>query len=207
MGRKLEFDKDKALKLAMESFWENGYEDTSMRELAAKLGIHLGSVYNALGDKERVFESCLRLNLDTCILPKLQKMNETVEAPAALRGYLERVVEECTHPENYPGCFLVNSLPNIANISDSVSQMLNEYMSKLDEALIACIRRGQENGQISCEKNPQEYAHFIMATAFSIRTMGKFGLPHSYMQDTKECALRALLLTEDKEKISAEADG
>lgn len=192
MGRKLEFDKNKALTLAMEGFWKNGYDATSMRDLAVKMGIHLGSVYNALGDKEKIFESCLRLNLDTCVLPKLQMINETEDVLTALRNLLDSVVEECTNPEKHPGCFLVNSLLNITTINENVSRTLSEYMEQLEKTLISCIRRGQESGQISPEKDPLEYAHFVMACMFSIRTLCKLGLPASYMHDAKECALRAI---------------
>ncbi len=74
MGRKLEFCRDKALHTAMESFWAQGYESTSMRDLAQRLGLHHGSVYNALGDKEKVFEAALRLNIEEEILPRLKAL-------------------------------------------------------------------------------------------------------------------------------------
>lgn len=192
MGRKLEFDKDEALKMAMESFWKNGYTATSMRDLAAKLGIHLGSVYNALGDKEKLFESSLRLNIESCILPKLQKINETENALEAITGYLDRIVEECSNPDKYPGCFVVNSLLNITDISATVSKTLQEYMTQLENTLIDCIKRGQQGGVLSPNLEATESAHFIIATMFSIRTMSKLGLPAAYLHNAKICALRAL---------------
>ena len=86
MGRKLEFSREKALHTAMESFWAKGYNHTSMRDLAASLGLHLGSVYNALGDKEKVFEAAMKLNFEEEILPKIRVLQEAPHPMQALRS-------------------------------------------------------------------------------------------------------------------------
>src|SRR5437868_4549753 len=107
MGRKLEFCREKALHTAMESFWAHGYESTSMRDLAHRLGLHLGSVYNALGDKEKVFEAALRLNIEEEILPRLKALVEDTDPMKALNRHLTHIVEECSKPETANGCFVM----------------------------------------------------------------------------------------------------
>ena len=98
MGRKLAFDRKQALQKAMESFLVKGYKKTSMRELAGRLNLHLGSVYNSLGSKEAVFEEALRLYFDTRVAPRLQEMKENPRPLAALDQFLENVAAECTLP-------------------------------------------------------------------------------------------------------------
>ncbi len=192
MGRKLEFCRDKALHTAMESFWAQGYESTSMRDLASRLGLHLGSVYNALGDKEKVFEAALKLNFEEHIMPQLKAMNEEPDALKALKAYVDRITEECAKPETSAGCFLVNSLLEITKINDTITATLHHYLAKIEDAFTLCIDRAKKAGQIPEAKDSREYARFMMSTIFSMRAMTKLKAPKQYIDDARTCVFRAL---------------
>src|ERR1700719_853818 len=60
MARPREFDHGAALDAAMDCFWRDGYEATSVRDLAASMGITGTSLYNAYGDKRTLFGHALR---------------------------------------------------------------------------------------------------------------------------------------------------
>ena len=55
MARPREFDRDAALRQAMESFWELGYEGTSTATLVERLGIGRSSLYAAFGSKDGLY--------------------------------------------------------------------------------------------------------------------------------------------------------
>ena len=48
--------RERIAKSAFELFRENGYQKTTMRQIAAKTGILNGSLYNAFKDKDQIFE-------------------------------------------------------------------------------------------------------------------------------------------------------
>ena len=58
-GRKRAFDGDAALYTAMELFWRQGYEGTSIADLTQALGINPPSLYAAFGSKRELFEKAL----------------------------------------------------------------------------------------------------------------------------------------------------
>jgi len=60
-GRPRSFDRDEALDRAVRQFWRHGYEATSIRDLSDALGIGAPSLYNAFGDKQKLFAEVVRV--------------------------------------------------------------------------------------------------------------------------------------------------
>jgi TetR/AcrR family transcriptional regulator, transcriptional repressor for nem operon len=50
-----QFDEDALLEAALATFWQHGFAATSMIDVAEATGVQRGSLYNAYGDKERLF--------------------------------------------------------------------------------------------------------------------------------------------------------
>ena len=55
MARPREFEEMTIVDAAIQSFWSRGYEVTSVRDLAEKMGITGASLYNAFGDKHALY--------------------------------------------------------------------------------------------------------------------------------------------------------
>ena len=53
-GRPRSFDREEALRAALEQFWRVGYEETSIAMLTSAMGVTPPSLYAAFGDKRRV---------------------------------------------------------------------------------------------------------------------------------------------------------
>jgi TetR/AcrR family transcriptional repressor of nem operon len=55
MVRPREFDRDEALDRATRAFWAKGYASTSTEDLLAAMNIGRQSLYNAFGDKRKLY--------------------------------------------------------------------------------------------------------------------------------------------------------
>ena len=185
MGRKLEFSKDKALMQAMESFWAQGYDATSMRDLAQRLNLHLGSVYNALGDKEEVFEQSLRLYLKHQVAPRLATLESSSDPTTALKTFIDSIAADCRADSTSPGCFIINSLLCITRINDKITEIVREYMRMQEAALAACIARAQAEGKINSNENPEQLARFVIGSYKAMHVMRKIGANDDYVSDIR----------------------
>jgi TetR/AcrR family transcriptional regulator, transcriptional repressor for nem operon len=192
MGRKLEFCRDKALHTAMESFWAHGYEQTSMRDLAEQLGLHLGSVYNALGDKEKVFEAALKLNFEEQVLPRMKTLQEAPDPLKAIGDMMTCVVDESTGVTQGPGCFLVNSLLEVAHINDNITKHMHGYLAQIETMMTNCVERAQQMGQIKANRDPRKLAQFIMSVGFNLRVMAKLKTQPETIRNIRDVAFAAL---------------
>ncbi|MFD1271111.1 TetR/AcrR family transcriptional regulator [Streptomyces kaempferi] len=55
VGRPRTFDEAQALDLAVEVFWRQGYEGTSITDLTTAMGMNKPSLYTVFGSKEKLF--------------------------------------------------------------------------------------------------------------------------------------------------------
>ena len=93
MARPVEFDENKVLSNAMEQFWKEGYEASSVQKLLDCTGINRGTLYNSFGDKDTFFKSCVdqyNKAIDKHIAASLK--NEKLNAWDAITAYFDEGV-------------------------------------------------------------------------------------------------------------------
>src|ERR1700674_4604642 len=106
MGRPREFDETTALDGAIQCFWQHGFAATSVRDLAAGMGITCTSLYNAFGDKRAVFLKALERYLAFSRGDPLPRYERFFPPKAAIRGFLAEIIRYSVDGERR-GCLLV----------------------------------------------------------------------------------------------------
>jgi TetR/AcrR family transcriptional regulator, transcriptional repressor for nem operon len=106
MPRPRSFDTDAVIEQLCDYFWEHGYSATSLDDLAKELGIKRGSLFNAFGSKEVLFNAAFE-RYDR----KIQAAFETTDRGIpAIDHYFHNAIEIATTKGMGRGCFLVNLL-------------------------------------------------------------------------------------------------
>jgi AcrR family transcriptional regulator len=161
-GRPRSFDRDQALDRAIETFWEDGYEGTSIAQLTEVMGITPPSLYAAFGDKRRLFDEAVNAyseNLDAAMAASLA----LPDAHAAIADLLRGAAEHYTGAGHPPGC-LVMSEP-----------LLGDARAAARERVAQRIRRGIEEGEVPAAVEPEEAAGFIEALLFGMSAQARDG--------------------------------
>jgi len=107
-GRPKQFDKDEAITSAMNYFWINGYDNTSLSDLINLLGISKSSFYQTFNSKEELF----RLVLDNYVSANcdmLSGLKMQYSSKEILQGFIFRSVKELKERGMVKGCLLMNS--------------------------------------------------------------------------------------------------
>src|SRR6267154_4259943 len=113
MARPREFDEPAVLDAAMDCFWRDGYEATSVRDLAARMGITGTSLYNAFGDKRSLFRQALHRYAERSTRERISRLESTLPPKQAVRAFLGEIVERSVDGDRR-GCLLVNTALEIA---------------------------------------------------------------------------------------------
>jgi len=108
MARPREFDEATALDAAVQYFWANGYDATSIRDLADKMGITGASLYNAFGDKRSLFKRSLDRYVEQSFADRVGRF-ERLPPRQALQAFFDEIIERSLRDRQRKGCMLVNS--------------------------------------------------------------------------------------------------
>lgn len=135
-GRK-QFDVERALDAAMVTFWEHGYEGTSMSMLTAATGLGKGSLYGTFGPKEQLFRQCLTRYGDLYRAAYESALEDT-DPVQAVRGFFETMVDRMIDPQLPGGCLIAQSAA-FATELDPTGRAVVEEMLRQQRASVRTV--------------------------------------------------------------------
>ncbi len=168
MARPREFDVHEAMDAAMSTFWERGYEATSMEDLLDAMGLTKGSLYKAFGDKHNLFLLSLQNYLDS-LFEKMKLAvdsdSEPVQSLASLMGLVEGLCCKQTTPR---GCFAVNTVVELSQRDEKASEILKRHLVRVEKLLAKLIARGQQSGDFRADISAEHLAEALFVYIFGM---------------------------------------
>ena len=189
MGRVRTFDMDEALGTAAKLFWR-GYEETSLNELTAALGIGAASFYFAFGSKELLFRTVVERYL-TSLDVAYDKAFEISDPVSAIQALLQHYAQVVTDPWHTPGCLVVNSSPS-AFAEETVKRWLSEHREALRIKLEKRLLADRNIGKLPADCKPKTMARSILAIAGGLAVEARAGATKAELYAVIHMTTRAL---------------
>jgi len=171
MARPKKFDEAATLQKALLVFWKKGFSGTSMADLVAAMNINAPSLYDTYGDKQQLFLLALRnyQHAQQDWMAELAAQPNPVKE--ILSTLLKALVEETLSDPDRKGCFMVNTITELANRDDQVLKIAGENDNQIRGILTGLIKKGQSSGEISEQKNPEVLASYLFTSIMGIRVV------------------------------------
>lgn len=176
MARPVEFDENKVLTNAMEQFWREGYEASSVQKLLDCTGINRGTLYNSFGDKDTFFKSCVDQYskiIDKQIENSLKNLK--LNPWDAINAYFEEAVLNISNRHRSMGCLLVNSLCESINYDKDMKKVVRSSLSSIRKAIIARLKEAQSKGKLRKGVAVEFAADVLMNTLHGVRVNSRDG--------------------------------
>jgi TetR/AcrR family transcriptional regulator, transcriptional repressor for nem operon len=107
VSRTRSFDESVVLSAAMHAFRRSGYGSASIRDIEEATGLSVGSLYNAYGDKQGLFDAAFSHYVEAVLRKRISKH---APADAGLGGVRELFVSLLHEPRGERfGCLITNS--------------------------------------------------------------------------------------------------
>lgn len=147
-GRPRGFDRDVALRRAMELFWRHGFEGVSMAELTAAMGIAAPSLYAAFGSKEALFREAVALYRDTNGAATRRALDCEQTARGAIEGMLRDNADAFTDPSLPHGCFVILGAVNTAPEHEGLRAHLMDLHKESCGLILRRLEQGAATGEL-----------------------------------------------------------
>lgn len=176
MARPVEFEKDSVLTNAMEQFWKEGYEASSVQKLLDATDINRGTLYNSFGDKETFFLSCV------------EKYNELVKADIdatlgngklnplkAIEAYFDKAIISAPNKQRVLGCLLVNSVCESINWDKDIQKIVKSSLNVVRKSLLARTKELEKGRLLTRGVKADMAADILMNLYFGLRVSARNG--------------------------------
>jgi TetR/AcrR family transcriptional repressor of nem operon len=173
MARPREFDHDEVLNAAMLHFWQFGFESTSIKDLAAEMGMSVASIYNAFGDKRALFLRVLEHYVDSSFEDRLSRIEGNLAPRAAIEAFFKEIVERSLQDPARKGCMLINSALEMAPHDEEFRQVVSLVLARVESFFHRCIQAGQTDGTIDPTLPARDMARLLIAVHIGIRVMAR----------------------------------
>ncbi|RKH59917.1 TetR/AcrR family transcriptional regulator [Corallococcus aberystwythensis] len=191
MARTKEFDRDEAVRRAMQVFWEQGYEATSTDDLLRAMGIGRQSMYDTFGDKHGLYLEALRAYQAEYSANLVECLRSHPSPLGAIREFLLSIPNG-TQKARARGCLSVNATAELASTDPDVDTLLKSGGALGQAALERVVKEAQRKGELSPKLDARVAASFLLATIGGLRLSAKAGTPPEALRDVVDFALAGL---------------
>lgn len=191
MARPIEFDRSEALQQALEVFWENGYEATSLRLLLRAMNLSRSSFYQSYGSKRRLYRACLRqYTADVA-----QDMADALESASSGLPFIKQVLcsigAAVDQPQGRRGCMVMNASSGRAAHDAAVAALITEGASTFARVFQTAIEQAQAEGAIAPARDSHTLAQYLVSSRSGLKAMAKAGA----RRETLDAISREILYT------------
>ena len=193
MARPIEYDEAEVLARALEQFWREGYEASSVNKLLDCCGINRGTLYNSFTDKNTFFKIVIHHYdglLDQQLSVSLK--NPDLGPWESITAFFNETVVKVPARQRILGCLLVNSLCSSVNYDAETKRVLRASLDRIRKALVERLREAKGKGKL--KKGMDEFlaADILMNTLHGIRVNSRNGKSARQLESLAKHAITSL---------------
>ncbi|EME00457.1 MULTISPECIES: TetR/AcrR family transcriptional regulator [Pseudomonadota] len=185
-GRPRNFDRDQALRQAMQVFWTHGYEGTSMLQLVEAMGIGSPSIYAAFGSKEALFREAVGFYIASEAESAWQALERIDDTRQAVRGLLFASIDAFVATDPPRGCLIVLGAAHLGSADDSVRGFLREQRRRFRARLVARLERAVAEGDLRPDSDPAALAECVLTFFAGLAIEAVDGVPESALRQSAQ---------------------
>lgn len=189
-GRPRGFDTDEALDAAVEVFWRQGYEGTTLDDLTTAMGINRPSLYAAFGNKEEIFKQAVTRYAEV----DMAYVGDALAEPTArtvAEHYLRSNVLAITTPGKPAGCLSIQGGLAGSPEDQRIVRFLADSRASGERRLAERFRRAVAEGDLDADEKPAELAKYLVAVSAGLAVQASAGASRASLQRVAERALLA----------------
>ncbi|MCP3918385.1 MAG: TetR/AcrR family transcriptional regulator [bacterium] len=192
MGRPKAFDRDEVLLKAVETFWDKGYERTSVQDLVDQMGIHRASLYDTYGSKQELFNE---------VLERYSKLTQEIiygplRSPGPprkiLEAWFESLARDLCHSYSQ-GCLMIKSILAL-EVKDhpEMLPLVRKHTADVEAMFLDLLERAKALGEIGTDRDLTAIASYLRHHLYGLIVTAAIRREEEHLMDMVRLALTAL---------------
>lgn len=161
-GRPRTFDREAALRSALELFWQVGYEPTTIAGLCKAMGINPPSLYAAFGNKAQLFMEAVNYYETTYWDASWLRLKQSKDIRKGIVGFFGDAARILSLPDAPCGCLVTLGATNVSPESKEVHEALKALRHEGREAFRERLEQAVRDGEL-----PPDTAVSALALTFN----------------------------------------
>jgi TetR/AcrR family transcriptional repressor of nem operon len=163
VARPREFNETDVVRLVSRTFWQKGYQATSMRDIEDATGLTAGSIYKAYGSKRELFLLCLEQYLkEESYLALLLAMFES-PLDESLRMIFDTIIDTaCEGSERPAGCLITKLFAELLSVDACLGRGAISGLNEMQKTLRLRLMWAQENGDLDKRADVDALGAYLM---------------------------------------------
>ncbi|MBV8212444.1 MAG: TetR/AcrR family transcriptional regulator [Verrucomicrobia bacterium] len=190
-GRPRCFNLEEALDRSLLLFWQKGFQNTSLDEIAEAVGVKKPSLYAAFGDKEMLFRKVL-LRYSGKLSEPVQALDRYDDIREAINAFIELgITSGCSH--GHPrGCLLASAFADSTLLPPNLAKEIKALINQADQAVAQRLKKAVRDGQLPADFDVKGAAKFLITLMHGVALRIRAGESRTDLQRIKKAALRCL---------------
>ncbi|WP_027712429.1 TetR/AcrR family transcriptional regulator [Dickeya chrysanthemi] len=189
MSGKPQYDENAVLNAAIDVFWGHGYANASISDLTEATGLSRSSLYQRFGDKDGLFNECLRLYTDRVLtrMNSIQSESSRVKVEALLREFLP----DSAGTSHRKGCLLSRSLTEQADLTPEGKITTNVGICQQRQVFLNILAKGQLAGEIAEDVDLELLAWYYFGILQSVVNLPSAGASRQTLSQLIDISMSA----------------
>jgi TetR/AcrR family transcriptional repressor of nem operon len=170
MARPITYDEDAVIAAALNQFWAEGFNRSSVDTLVDGTGLNKHSLYQAFGGKSGLFLRALERYLERQSLRYLAVFEQR-RGMAALHGYFDAVLRK----PDPRGCLVANTAVELGESDPDSQRLITGYYNRLADCFAKAIDDGQQDGDIRADLDARDTAAWLVRAMQGLAVSTRLG--------------------------------
>ncbi|OJW19120.1 MAG: TetR family transcriptional regulator [Rhodospirillales bacterium 69-11] len=179
------------LDAAVQCFWAQGFETTSIRDLMEKTGLTAASLYNAWGDKRAIYLTALDRYVENSIGARIRRC-EALPPREALHAFFAEILRRSLTDREHKGCLVVNSALEMAPRDPDIRRVIAGVLVRIETFFRSCAEAGQQDGTITRATPAKAQAQHLLGVLMGVRVLARVRPEKALLQGVVGTALASL---------------
>ena len=171
MPRHEQFDTDDVLMRAMNLFWRQGYQATSMTDLQKVMGLGRASIYREFGNKHGLFVRALRHYDKVWRENWLADLTKSSSPREAILDVFEAAIDACLADGSRDGCLLINTALELSPQDPEVADIVTRAFTEMEAFFRTSVERGKALGEIRDTVAEERTASALLGLFIGLRVL------------------------------------